>query len=203
MAIRTPSRRANSSEALKWLSQAEQIKLMSLLLEARPELQAEADALALKMMTAVDPEAVAAQVVWAFQGFDQEEIRRLTETNRNARGKAISATAVAQQLCEERFDPLMERLERLISMGQMEAALAQVKGLLFGLYRLEAKVPPEAADFPFRVGAIHILEIWAKKAPLDMGPVMADWFQLEAPVDWASDLDTLWRRLRVRSRKPV
>ena len=37
-------------------------------------------------------------------------------------------------------------MERLISLGQMEAALVQVKGLLNGLYRLECLVLPDDTE---------------------------------------------------------
>lgn len=48
----------------------------------------------------------------------------------------------------------------------------------------------------------RVLEAWAKKATEELDSAMADWFQNEAPVDWSSDLATLWRGLRVRFRKP-
>ena len=201
MPTRTPSRRAKVSAALNRLGQAEQIKLLSLLLKAHPELQDEAEALAVKIITTVDPEAVAAEVVWAFQGFDQQEIWDWSGKDKVG-GFVDPRRSAGAKICEERFEPLMEALERLISLGQMEAALLQVKGLLNGLYRLEALVPPEAGDFPSKTGPFRVLEVWAKKAPEDLDQSLADWFSSESPVDWASDLETLWRSLRRRFRKP-
>jgi hypothetical protein len=200
MPTTTPSRRAKVSGALKRLGQAEQIKLLSMLLKAHPELEDEAEALAVKMITAVDPETVAAEVVSAFYGFDQKEI--WDRSGKDRFGSNTGPTKAAGEICGERFEPLMEPLERLISMGQMEAALFQVKGLLNGLYRLEALVPQEAEDFPLKVGVLRVLQAWAKKAPEDLDPSLAEWFSNESPVDWASHLETLWRGLRVRSRKP-
>ena len=200
MATRTPSRRPKASSALKRLGTAEQIKLLALLLKAHPELEIEAEALALELITAVDPEVVAEEVVWAFQGFDQDEIWDRSGGDRF--GGYTEPIDAAGEICEERFEPMMEGLERLIAMGQLKDALAQVKGLLLGLYRLETKLPPEAEDFPSKAGAFCVLEAWAKKAPEELDSAMADWFQCEAPVDWSSDLATLWRGLRVRFRKP-
>jgi hypothetical protein len=199
MATRTPTRRPKASSALKRLGQAEQIKLLTQLLKAHPELQAEAEELAMKLIIDVDPDAVAEEVVWAFQGFDQEEIWDRSGGDRF--GGYTEPIEAAGEICEERFEPLMEELERLIAMGQMDPALAQVKGLLLGLYRLEAELPPEAEDFPSKAGAFRVLEAWAKKAPEELDQSMADWFRLEAPVDWSSHLATLWRGLLVRFRK--
>ena len=201
MPTRTPSRRAKVSGALKRLGHLEQIKLLSLLLNAHPELQDEAEALAVKIITTVDPETVAAEVVWAFHGFDQKEIWERSSKVRVG-GYIDPVRAAGAAICGERFEPLMEELERLISMGQMEAALAQVKGLLNGLYRLQALVPPEVEDFPSRTGALRVLEVWAKKAPEELDQSLADWFRLESPVDWASHLETLWRSFRGRYGKP-
>jgi hypothetical protein len=200
MATRTPSRRAKADGALKHLGQAEQIKLLSLLLKTHPELQVEAEALALNLITAVDLEAVAEEVVWAFQGFDQEEIWDRSGGDRH--GGYTEPAEAAGEICEERFEPLMARLERLLAMGQMEAALAQVKGLLLGLYRLEAELPPDAEDFPSETGAFRVLEAWVKNAPKEMDPALAEWLRFEGPVDWSSHLETLWRGLQVRFRKP-
>jgi hypothetical protein len=183
------------------LEQVEQIKLLALLLKAHPELQDEAEALAVKIITTVNPETVAAEVVWAFQGFDQKEIWDRAGKD-HVGGFVDPRRAAGAKICEERFEPLMEALERLISMGQMEAALAQVKGLLTGLYRLEALVPPEAGDFPSKTGAFRVLEAWAEKAPEGLDQSLTDWFSSESPVDWASDLETFWRSLRRRFRKP-
>ena len=201
MPTRTPSRRTKVSSALNRLAQVEQIQLLSLLLKAHPELQDEAEALAVKIIITVDPEAVAAEVVSAFHGFDVMEIWDRSGKNQVG-GYVAPPRATGLKICEERFEPLMEALERLISMGQMEAALSQVKGLLKGLYRIEALVPQEAEDFPLEVGAARVLEAWAKKAPEGLDSSLADWFSCESPTDWASHLETLWRGLRYRFRKP-
>ena len=200
MPPRTPSRRAKVSAALNRLGQAEQLKLLSLLLKAHPELQDEAEALAVKIITTVDPEAIAAEVVWAFKGFDQQEIRDRSAKDKVG-GFVDPRRSAGAKICEERFEPLMGALERLISLGQMEAALVQVKGLLNGLYRLECLVPPEVGDFPSKTGAFRVLEAWAKKAPEDLDQSLTDWFGSESPVDWASDLEIYWRSLRRRFRK--
>lgn len=120
---------------------------------------------------------------------------------RFSRPPVPAVVQVGGKICEERFEPFMEGLERLISMGQMKAGLAQVKGLVSGLYHLTG-FPPEAEDFPLRTGAFRVLEVWAKQAPEDLNPAIAEWFQFEAPVEWASNLEYLWRGLRVRFNKP-
>ena len=139
MPPRTPSRRAKVSAALNRLGQVEQLKLLSLLLKAHPELQDEAEALAVKIITTVDPEAIAAEVVWAFKGFDQQEIRDRSAKDKVG-GFVDPRRSAGAKICEERFEPLMGALERLISLGQMEAALVQVKGLLNGC--------PTSSPFP-------------------------------------------------------
>jgi len=199
MATKTASRKTKDTGALKRLGQGEQVQLLSQLLEAHPELQAEAEALAQKMITTVDPKAVAEDVAWAFQGFDQEEIWDRSGSDRF--GGYTEPVEAAGQICEERFEPYIEELERLMSMAQMEAALAQVKGLLLGLYRLKGELPPDAEDFPSESGAFCVLDTWAKKAPANSDPSLVAWIEKELP-DWASHLEPLWRGLSNRARNP-
>jgi hypothetical protein len=199
MATETASRKTKDTSALKRLGQGEQVQLLSQLLKAHPELQTEAEALAMKLITAVDPEAVAEDVTWAFQGFDQEEIWDRSGSDRF--GGYTEPVEAADLICEERFEPFMEELERLLSMAQMEPALAHVKGLLLGLYRLKGEMPPDAEDFPSDSGARRVLDAWAKKAPARSDPSLLAWIEKELP-DWTSHLEPLWRGLRNRARSP-
>lgn len=201
MATSAPLRRPKASGAMKRLDPAEQIQLLSQLLKAHPELRAEAEAMALAMITNVGPATVADAVVQAFRGFGQAEILQRARKDL-PEGGYFDPVKVAIKICEEKFEPFMEGLERLISMGEMKAGLAQVKGMLHGLYDIGAGFPQEADEFRLKIGAFHVLEVWAKKAPEDLNPALAEWFQFEAPVDWASHLELLWRGLRGRFGKP-
>jgi len=199
MPAKTVSRKARESSALKRLGQAEEAKLLSLLLKAHPELRAEAETLALGMITAVDPEAVAEEVTWAFQGIDQDEIWGRSGPDRF--GGYTDPGEAADEICEETFEPFLNELQRLLEMGQMESALAQVQGLLLGLSRLKDELPDDAQEYPSESGALCVLEAWAKAAPVGSEPALVQWIQQEFPADWASHLETLWRGLRHRAGK--
>jgi len=199
MPTRTVSRKTEEPGALKRLNQTEQAKLLCQLLDAHPGLRAEAEALALLMITEVDPEAVAEEVTWAFQGFDQEEV--WSRSGPDPVGGYTEPVEAADEICGERFEPFLDKLERLLSMGQMVSAQAQVKGLLLGLSRLEGHMPEEAEDFPTESGAFQVLEIWIKKAPADSDSILLTWINQELPEDWATHLESLWRGLRSRAGK--
>ncbi len=199
MPARTVSRKAKESGALKRLGPVEEGKLLSRLLEVHPELRAEAEAMALEMITTVDPEAVAEEVTWAFQGFDQEEV--WDRSGPDQFGGYTEPGEAADEICEEKLEPFMNELQRLLEMGQMEPALAQVQGMLLGLSRLKDDLPEDAADFPTESGAYRVLETWAKVAPAGSEPSLVKWIQQELPADWASHLEPLWRGLRHRTGK--
>ena len=200
MPARTASRKASVSGALKRLGPVEESTLLSRLLQAHPELRAEAEGMALEMITTVDPEAVAEEVAWAFQGFDQDEVWDRSGPDRF--GGYTEPGEAADAICEEKFEPFMDELQRLLEMGQMESALAQVQGMLLGLSRLKDDLPEDAADFPTESGAFRVLEVWAKAAPAGSDPSLLDWIKRELPADWASHLESLWRGLRHRTGKP-
>jgi len=134
MATKTASRKTKDTSALNRLGQGEQVQLLSQLLEAHPELQAEAEALAQKMITTVDPEAVAEDVTWAFQGFDQEEIWDRSGSDRF--GGYTEPVEAAGQICEERFERLVRQALEADEISVSRAAemlgksVAEVRDLL-------------------------------------------------------------------------
>lgn len=199
MPTRTPSRKATESGALKRLGQAEEAKLLSLLLKAHPELRAEAESLALEMITTVDLEAVADEVAWAFEGIDQDRIWE--RSGPDPLGGYTDPGEAADEICEETFEPFLKELKRLLDMGQMEPALAQVKGLLLGLSRLRDELPEDAREYPSESGAFAVLQTWAKTAPTGSEPGLVEWMHQELPGDWGSHMERVWRDLRHRAGK--
>lgn len=199
MPTRTPSRKPRGSGALKRLGQAEESKLLSLLLKAHPELWAEAETLALELITTVDPESVADKVAWAFEGIDQDRIWE--RSGPDPYGGYTDPGEAADEICEETFEPFLNELKRLLDMGKIESALAQVKGLLLGLSRLKAELPEDAQEYPAESGAFNVLQAWAKSAPAGSEPALVDWMHQGLPADWASHMESLWRDLRHRPGK--
>lgn len=185
-------------KALEHLGQTESVQVLEHLLKRHPELRQEAEAFALGLITSVEPEAVAEDLAWAFEGLDQEEIWERSGADRY--GGYTDPGEAADEICEERMAPFMDELDRLQGMDLGEPALAQVKGMLLGLSRLKGKLPPDAEEYPSESGAHAVLEGWAKWAPPGDDPSLMQWIRQELP-EWAAHLERLWGRIRERSRK--
>ncbi len=196
MPSKTGSRKSN--RALDRLGQDEAAQVLSQLVKNHPELGEDAEALALKVITAVDPESVAEDVVWEFEGLDQDDIWERSGHDRF--GAYTEPWDAANEICEERLAPFLEELERLLSMGQMQPALDQVKGLLLGLHRLQGHLPPDAEDYPSESGAYAVLEAWAAKGPAGEDQTLLGWIKDALP-EWAGHLERLWGPIRERARK--
>lgn len=187
--------RTNPS-ALACLGSEESAQVLTLLLKNHPQLRDEADALALRMITAVEPKCVADDLVFAFEDIEQEDIWDHSGADRY--GGYTDPGEAADDLCEERLRPFHEELERLFAMGLAEPALAQVKGMLLGLHQAKATLPPDAEEYPAESGAFSVLEAWVRHTPAEADPQLMAWIAKELP-DWAAHLENT----KVLLRKPA
>ena len=174
---RTPDPRTRIP-ALDRLGPAESARLLPQLLERHPELRAEAEALALRMIAAVDPEDVAEAMEFAFSGIGPEE-----------GGDAFCQAALA---------PFIEGLDRLLGMGLEAPALAQVKGMILGLHDLKGQLPPDAGDFCSGRGLREVLGAWVQGRPAAADAPFLAWVGEVLP-DWRGDLEPKLRQLRTRA----
>ena len=130
---RTPDPRTRIP-ALDRLGPAESARLLPQLLERHPELRAEAEALALRMIAAVDPEDVAEAMEFAFSGIGPEE-----------GGDAFCQAALA---------PFIEGLDRLLGkVGTQLSSDAAVRGaaLAAPLRRLRRRAVHTALQWAARI----------------------------------------------------
>lgn len=164
----------------------------------RPALEKDAEALALGAITAVDPEAVAEEVGWQFEGIDQDDLWEHSGHDRF--GGYTEPWDAASEICEERLAPFLEKLERLLSMGLMQPALDQVKGMLLGLHRIQGHLPLDAQDYPSESGAYVVLESWAVKGPVGEDQALLGWIK-EALPEWVGHLESVWGPIRERAMK--
>jgi hypothetical protein len=191
-------RKANPPEtvsALDRLGPEEAARLLPQLLKSHPELRIEIEALALKLITTVDPEEVADDLEFEFSGIHQEEI--WDRSGSDSDGSYTAPDEAAGQLCEEALAPFLEDLRRLLSMGQADSALAQVKGMILGLHNLKGQLPPDAEDYPSESGLYEVLETWVEGRPvLADKPVLA-WVAEVLP-DWRGDVEKNLEHIRKR-----
>lgn len=185
-----------SISALKRLKPEEAAQVLSQLVKDHPELRADAEASALDLITAVDPEAVAEEVVWEFEGIDQDDIWERSGHDRF--GGYTEPWEAADAICGERLAPFLEELERLLGMGLTQSALDQIKGLLLGLYRIRGHLPPDAEDYPGESGAFVVMEAWVKKGPAGEVQALLAWIKETLP-EWACHLENLWKSILGRA----
>jgi len=174
-----------STRALDRLGPDETARLLPQLLGLHPELREEAEALALRMITAVDPEDVAEAMEFAFSGIAQEE-------GGNSGGGAF---------CEAALAPFLKGLERLLAMAQAEPALAQAKGMILGLHDLKRQLPPDAEDYCSGRGLREVLEAWVRGRPAAADAPLLAWVGEVLP-DWRGDVAPTLARLRQPAGRP-
>jgi len=179
---RTAKPQAGQS-ALDHLWPGETALLLPTLLGSHPELRGEAEALALRMITTVDPEAVGEALEFAFSGINQVAFPEPPE----------EATVA---WCEAALAPFLEGLKRLLTMGLAEPALAQAEGMLLGLHDLKMQLPDDAATYCTDRGLHHVLETWAENRPAEADRPLLAWVGAVLPA-WRDEVEPALAHLRV------
>ena len=116
------------------LDAAETKRLLATLLDARPELVAEAAGLAESQLGAVTAEDVAEDVAFALEELCVEDIWDRSGTQ--ADGEYVEPTEAAWTVVEEAAAPFLEDLARRVELGRRAEATALCQGTLLGLYRV-------------------------------------------------------------------
>ncbi|MBI2998469.1 MAG: hypothetical protein HYY46_08455 [Deltaproteobacteria bacterium] len=137
------------SRALDRLKGDEAAQVLRALLEKRPALAKEVEALAESVIGDVSVEDVADAVEDAVQGLDLEDLQG--RAGRKVYGY-VEPTEAAWELLEEAMAPFLEDIRRRAEGGQDGAALSTCAGMVLGLYRVrdntEENVLQYAPDFP-------------------------------------------------------
>jgi hypothetical protein len=118
--------------ALEALSAVEQASVLSALLQAHPDLQAEAEQLAAGLLAQDDRHAVAEGVADELRAL---HLRQLADrAGPQWGGGYVDPHDAADEMLEETVQPYLEDLERRARIGAVEAAQEIGFGVLMGLY---------------------------------------------------------------------
>lgn len=120
--------------AVELLDDAERSRVLQRLLQARPELQADIDRLALAVLTELDRYAVADQVQDALESISTGDVAAVSGKQRGGYVDHYEASTI---LLEQAVEPFLERLRRLAEAGHPNLATEAAIGILRGLERAE------------------------------------------------------------------
>lgn len=127
---KTPGR-ASSLEAL---TVAERSVVLTSLLSEHPELVADAELIAVEVLSKVSVEVIAAEVEATLAGIPLEALGVRVG---HVRGRGyVDETEAAWELVEEAIAPFRSDLERRATLGHLEAATTLAVGIVAGLYRV-------------------------------------------------------------------
>lgn len=135
------SRSAGETPALDALSDEECSAVRGELLDGRPELVAEAEQLAAELLSSVDRDAVADELVEAFLDVHFTAIGG--RASKQPWGGYVEPGEAAAEVLEEQLEPFLNDLRRTAAAGFADAAVELGLGLLVGLYRLREEAGPE------------------------------------------------------------
>ena len=121
------------TSALDSLTAAEKADLLDQLLDARPELREQTEALAVDRMSADDQDAVALDVESALCGLDIEELNGRAGYHRGV--GYVEPSEAADEILDEALQPFLDDLQRRARLGLVSAAAEIAVGILRGLYR--------------------------------------------------------------------
>lgn len=157
-----PPRKKSPPDVLDVLSAYEARSVLRTLLEAHPQLIAEARAIATRRLSAVDRLAVAEDVVACIDALGVDDLAG--RVGRQVYGYVEPADA-AWEVLEEALAPFTREVQRLLALGLEDAARAQCEGILLGLHEIEVdhsedELVQYAPDFP-REAAGSVLQAWS------------------------------------------
>lgn len=126
-------RSPHTARNLDRLDTSERSLVLSELLAAHPELVAEANDLAMRLLTTVSTDAVADDVIAALTSLDMDDLANRAGPHR---GGYIEASEAAWALVEEAVEPFLNDVRRLATLGHVDTATATARGILAGLDQL-------------------------------------------------------------------
>jgi hypothetical protein len=121
------------SPALNALTAAEKGELLDALLTVRPDLRGQAEQLATRQLSGVDPLGVADDVESALRFVEIDELNGRAG-HRPGIGYVHPAEAAAEVL-DELLQPFLDDLHRHAKLGMSAAAMEMAVGILHGLHR--------------------------------------------------------------------
>lgn len=193
----TPPKKTGSLDQLKG---NEAVAVLRILLEKRPALRKEVEALAKSVIGDVSTEDVADQVEGAVRSLDLDDLDSRAGRHRDG---YVEPSQAAVDLIEEAVMPFIEDMTRRAEAGQAEAALRSCVGIVLGLYRLRDQHGDEflgwAVDSPDELAGWAVVTLRkalrGKKAarrgaqpPANLPAI----FRETAP-EWAEMLGRCWR----------
>lgn len=116
--------------ALELLDDSERSRVLRQLLDARPELQTEAERLALGVLTKADRDTVAAQVQAALESVSTADVAAISGKQRGGYVDHFEASGI---LLEEAVEPFLQRFRALADSGHQDLAAEVGLGILRGL----------------------------------------------------------------------
>ena len=147
-------RSRKKASMLKHLKPAEAETVLHRLLDAHPDLRAEAGEIAESLLGEVSFESVADGVEDAVQALDIDDLGNRAGRHRQG---YTSPTEAAWEILEETVEPFREDIKRLKALGLEAEALETCKGVVLGLYRVRDGKGNDllewAADFPVEAAA--------------------------------------------------
>ncbi|MGI8872756.1 MAG: hypothetical protein ACR2KP_00230 [Egibacteraceae bacterium] len=127
-------RSSKATPALDALSNAERAAALDRQLDRRPDLFAEAEAVATELLATVDRDDVADEVVGALLAVPFTAIAG--RVGKQPGGGYVEPLEAAGEVLEETLEPYLDALRRTAAAGFADAATDIGFGLLLGLYRL-------------------------------------------------------------------
>jgi len=191
------------------LDAAETKRLLATMLDAHPELVAEAADLADSELGSLTLEGVADNVVFELELLHVEDIWERSGTQHD--GEYVEPTEAAWEVVEEAVEPFIEDLARRIELGRRAEATALCQGLLLGLYRISQEegefLDGHAPDSLEETAALAITT-WkkGKKGRAVAGARAKEWaamrrFVTDTLPEWRSFLIRTLGRLPTSGRK--
>ncbi len=186
---------------LDQLTADEAATVLRLLLENRPDLKKDVEALAKSVIGDVSVEDVADAVEDEVRSLDLEDLN--SRAGSHAHGY-VEPSEAAWELVEEAVAPFLDDIKRRAESGQFDAALATCAGVVLGLYRRRDNDREEflgwAPDSPDEMAgeAVVTLRKALYKAKTARGELkdsarLPAIFHEHAP-EWADMLERCWRR---------
>lgn len=141
-------RRPAPTPALDVLRDDEYATVLRNLLDAHPELRAEAEQTARHLLEAASVEALADDVSWALGELPLED---LAARSGPIRGRGyVFGNEAAWELVSEAVEPLIADLRRRAGLGLADAAAVVATGIVAGLYQAERRRTAPLSPTPAR-----------------------------------------------------
>jgi hypothetical protein len=189
--------------SLDGLKGDEAATVLRLLLENRPDLKKEVEALAKSVIGDVSVEEVASAVEDELRSLDLEDLN--SRAGSHAYGY-VEPSEAAWELVEEAVTPFLDDIKQRAEAGETDAALSTCVGVVLGLYRLRDQDRNDflgwAADSPDEMAgeAIVTLRKALRKSKTGKGDqkgsaMLPTVFRDTAP-EWVEMLERCWRNPR-------